>query len=38
MKKIFTLISMICLCAFNAMAANYVLDKELSWDDVKGGE
>ena len=38
MKKFFTLISMFCLCAFNAMAANYVLDKELSWDDVKGGE
>ncbi len=38
MKKFFTLISMLCLCAFNAMAANYVLDKELSWDDVKGGE
>ena len=38
MKKIFTLISMICLCAFNAMAANYVLDKELTWDEVKAGE
>ena len=38
MRKVFLLIWLLCLCFVNSVyAADYVLDKELTWDQVKGG-
>lgn len=38
MRKIFLLIWLFCLCFVNSVyAADYTLNKELTWDQVKGG-
>lgn len=38
MKKLISFLFFCCLCLTNALAADYVLDKELTWEQVKDGK